>query len=267
MVRKPPIRITSNDKAEYQRLVKNARAKIRRVQKNYGIDLTDEIQIPSLEDFNFRSELNATKQRLSSFTNRNNLTYQYKKNEYNFVASKREIFKVEEETRRAIAKAKEEKKRVEELPFTSGGREQGTVGKQAGQLKEGRYTGITIPGEFDFSNVKTRSQMMQKYEAMKKRNRDDYYDNKRSQLLENFITKLEISFPDSDLVAEIEEKLNSMDISDFYDMYQIMDEFDINEYSSENELGEEEEGKIEALNDAIERYVRDYMNQNDLKDF
>jgi hypothetical protein len=42
------IRISKNDEQEYKRLVRNAKAKMRRLQKQHGIDLTDEISLPSL---------------------------------------------------------------------------------------------------------------------------------------------------------------------------------------------------------------------------
>jgi hypothetical protein len=37
------IRISKNDEQEYKRLVRNAKAKMRRLQKQHGIDLTNEI--------------------------------------------------------------------------------------------------------------------------------------------------------------------------------------------------------------------------------
>lgn len=269
MARKPPIRITRNDKAEYQRLVRNTRAKIRRTLKNYGIDLSSEIDIPSIDDFNTRDEFNKFKEQQRSFTNRSNLNYQFKKNRYGFVASKADILRAERVTNRAIARAKELQSQIREKPFISGDTVQGTVGQQAEQLKYGKYTGITVPSEFDFEAIKTQSQLEQKIEAMENRNRPDYYDEKMSTFLENFLTKLDISFGylDDDVFDEIETKLKNMSPADFYDMYLIFDAVDIDEYSSENELGLDEMGKLDELNSAIDRYIRDYKDNNDLKNF
>ena len=64
------IRISNKDKKEYAKLVKNAKSKVRRVQKNYGIDLSKEIELPSLESFETRKQFNEWKQKQSSFLNR-----------------------------------------------------------------------------------------------------------------------------------------------------------------------------------------------------
>ncbi|WP_238629291.1 hypothetical protein, partial [Klebsiella pneumoniae] len=74
MPRNRPIRITRNDKKEFSRLAKNAKAKIRRTLKNYGIDLTGDVFIPeSIESFGTRKGFNKWKESVSSFTNPANL--------------------------------------------------------------------------------------------------------------------------------------------------------------------------------------------------
>src|SRR5690625_5284905 len=66
-----------------------------------GVDLEGEIPLPDLSEFQTRKEFNEWKELQSSFTNRANTEYQFVKNEYGVVASKREIYQVEQATKRA----------------------------------------------------------------------------------------------------------------------------------------------------------------------
>src|SRR5690606_23216478 len=108
-----PIRITKNDRKEYARLVRNTKAKIRRTAKNYGIDLSNQIQIPSIEEFRSREHFNEWKNKQHSFTSLSNRNFQFKKNEFGVVASKRELDIIDQNTRRAQAIADKLRKEAE----------------------------------------------------------------------------------------------------------------------------------------------------------
>ena len=81
--------------AEYQRQVKNTRAKLRRLQKQHGVDLRDEIKIPKLEDFGRRKEFNAWVREAERFRARGNDQYQFVKNQYGVSASKKQLKEIE----------------------------------------------------------------------------------------------------------------------------------------------------------------------------
>src|SRR5690625_8038320 len=129
MARTKTIRITKNDRTEYQRLVRNARAKISRTRKKYGIDLSQEVNLPKLEQFKTRSQFNKWKQHVSSFTNRHNMKYQFQKNKYGVVASKSELLEMETLRRRQIALAKREVEKIKDRPIFHKGEQISTVGR------------------------------------------------------------------------------------------------------------------------------------------
>ena len=162
MRRFTPIRITKNDAEEYRRLVRNSKAKIRRTSKNYGVDLSDEVELPSLDQFKTRKEFNEWKESVSNFTNRANTEYQFKKNEYGVVASKKEINQIERDTKRAQKIAEELQKKASEKPFISGGKEQGTVGQRMMQMGKPNTAGIYRPPDFNFDKIRSKKQLEEK---------------------------------------------------------------------------------------------------------
>ena len=85
MPRNVSIRISQNDKQDYQRLVRNAKAKIRRVKKKYNRELSSSVELPSLSSFKSRKQYNEWKNEIKSFTNRGNTKYQFVKNRLHFL--------------------------------------------------------------------------------------------------------------------------------------------------------------------------------------
>ena len=113
MARPPRIRITQNDRAEFARLARNAKAKVRRTFKNYGIDLTGEVDIPTLDDFKTRKQFNEWREKVESFTNRNNLNYQFVKNDFGVSASKKELNDIARDVKKAQRLADQKIKEIE----------------------------------------------------------------------------------------------------------------------------------------------------------
>jgi hypothetical protein len=94
------IRISKKDEQEYKRLINNAKAKIRRVKKTHNIDLSDEIQLPSLSSFQNRKEFNNFKEDINKFN-------KGLKNDYKIVKNE----KGESFTRKELKHMRENKKR------------------------------------------------------------------------------------------------------------------------------------------------------------
>src|SRR5699024_3422087 len=146
MARITPIRITQNDRKEYARLVRNTRAKIRRTERNYGIDLSDEVRLPSsIDEFSTRKDFNEWKQEMSSFTNRANTNYQFVKNKYDVVASKKQLFKIEQDTKEAQRIAKEEIQKHLDKPVYHKGKKIGTVEDRTLHMSTPDVTGVRVP--------------------------------------------------------------------------------------------------------------------------
>jgi len=175
-------------------LVKNTKAKIRRASKNYGIDLSNEIELPSLESFSSRKEFNEWKNKQSSFTNRANTHYQFNKNQYGVVASKHFLQEIERNVKKAQKIADEFTKKAKEKEFRSGGKVQGTLGQRMLQMARPTVAGISRPPDFDFSKIRSNRDLMRKAEAMENRSNIEHFDKRMIKMRESYIETLKATF-------------------------------------------------------------------------
>lgn len=216
MANKPPIRIRNKDVMEYRRLRRNTQAKIRRTKKNYGIDLTNEVDTPKLDSFQTRDEFNAWKNRQKSFTNPSNLHYQFKKNPQGVVANKAEIQQAERRTKRAQEIADSVRKQTEGKPFISGGKQKSTYGKQQQMLGKPNYGGIVRPSDFDFENFESRRGFEKRLESMERRSNVSELESRMETMKQNYIEKLAKTFnSDSD---QVRKRVQDMPAKDYYEM-------------------------------------------------
>lgn len=243
-------RIGQKTKEEYNRQVRNTKAKIRRVEKNYGVDLSTKIDIPSLDSFDSRSEFNQWVKKAERFRNRSVTDYQFEKNEYGVVASKKQLNKIERKTRKAQKLADKKIEELEDKPFYSGGKEQGTVG-----LQRPSKSGIYRPHDFDFSQVRSRQRLREIEESMDRKSDTLYYDERSKRMQENFINALEGSF--NSLADELIEKIKNIPPDDFYQLYLMFDEFDFDYFDTDGQNVEADETAIGQMMKYIEMYERD----------
>lgn len=227
-------------KALYEKELRNTKSKINRVRKKYGVDLTNEIELPSLESFSSRKEMNAWVRKVQSFRNRGNLDYQFVQNEYGVTASKKEIFEIKENTRKAQRLADEKIASMQNLPFISGGKQQHTVGMQ-----RPNKSGITRPKDFNFDTVRNRQRLKDIQESTRSKSTKDYYDKRNKVMMDNFIDILKLSFhSNADKLIEELEKINP---DDFYEIYLMFDEFDFSLFDSEGQMVTADEGTIAQM--------------------
>lgn len=265
MRRNPPIRITKNDRQEYARLVRNTKAKIKRTLKNYGIDLSNEIQIPDIEDFKTREAFNEFKHKQKSFTSVANRHYQFKKNEYGVVASKAEIAEIERNTKRAQKIADKLIKEAEKKPFVAGGKEQGTIGQRMKQMAHPQnLTGISRPKDFDFNKVRSRKQLEQKMKNMEERADEDFFDKRMEKMKENLIDLLEKTF-NSD-AKDLVDKLKNIPPDDFYEMFLMFEELTFDYIYTSEADGSEANNYVSKIMSYVERYENAQINM-DMKGF
>lgn len=247
--KQPPIRIRNKDVKEYQRLKRNTQAKIRRVQKKYGIDLRNEVSLPNLESFSTRKQFNNWKEQQRSFTNPSNQTYQYRKNKKGVVASKKEINQLERDTRRAQEIADNVKRQTENKPFISGGKQKSTYGRQQEMLGKPNYGGIYRPGDFDFDKYESRRGFELESRSMDRRSDIRDIENRMDTMKQNYIKKLEEDF-NSD-AEPIIRRVKQMPSIDFFEMTLIYDEMSF--YTLYNEDTPEFLDKINGYIDQYER--------------
>lgn len=254
------IRISKADKEEYRRLVKNTKAKIRRTVSKYGLDLSSEIDIPDLEDFTSREQFNKFKSEQKSFTNIGNLKYQFKKNKYDVVADKSTLLGIELGTSRLQRKARETIKRVEDKPFISGGKAQGTVGQRLAQVKRPSKHGVNVRADFDFDKVPDK-QYLEKLDVDIKEKLDPDYDTGRKLLMKhNFMYVVEQSF--NSKADELYKLLDDLPADIFYDFYFQFDEFDFDLYDSDGQNVDADQGTL----DQMIAYLEDYYEGNHYSD-
>jgi len=252
----PTIRISKADRKEYTRLSRNTKSKIRRTKKNYGIDLESEIPVPDIDTFKTRKEFNEWKELQKSFTNRANTEYQFVKNEYDVVASKRELYHIERDTKQAQRIADKKIQEQKDRPVFHDGEQVGTVGDRSMYMKESDVTGIHRPKNFDFSKVRNRRRLEDIKESMSKRKEERYYDERNKIMLDNFIANLEGHFgSDSD---ELTNLLKTINPDDFYGLYQSnFYVFDFNLWDSEGNMITDDgdmDGQIIAMLDVVKKY-------------
>lgn len=252
------MRISNKDKAEYSRLRKNAMSKLSRVQKNFGKDLTGEISLPKLSEFSSRDEFNQWKQKVSSFTNRNNLNYQFKKNQYGVVANKHILNEIERVTKRAQKVALEKVKSLKEVVnknIVSRGKIQAeTLGQHIAKMgKPNQSTGIYVPEDFDFQQIRHEKDLLKKLENMTNKSNPEYYRKRDILMKENFKKILELTYhSDADYLISLIDKIPP---DDFYELYLLFDEFDFDEYSSEGQVEFADQDNLNAMISYAEAYA------------
>lgn len=203
-------------------MVRNARAKIRRTRKNYGIDLTNEIDLPKIESFQTRAEFNIFKEEAARFTYRGTREYQFVKNRYGVVASKKEINVLESQAEQARRNAQ---KYIE--------KHKSPVAEQRrALLKNENYAGVNLPNKFKFETIQSRRMLEKKKEYLGKMSEPTYYDERLLNMLENYKKILKLTFgSDSDEVIEL---LNQTSPEDFYELYEMyFESFNFAIYSSD----------------------------------
>lgn len=232
-------------------MARNARAKLRRIEKKHGIDLSKEIGIPKIDDIKTRKEFNEKKEQLTDFTNRYNIDYQFKTNEYGVTISRRRERDLENAAKLARRRARDQIERIKDLPYYVDGVKRGTVGDRTRHMRAPDITGVHIPDEFDFSKIRSTSRLKTVEKSLFSRARPEHYDQRKQQMKENFIKILHESFNSNadDVVKEL-EKLHP---DDFYEMF-LSDPsvFDFRLYDSE--------GQDVKVDDSALQTMMDYIN-------
>lgn len=224
----------------YNKEMKNTKAKINRTKKKYGIDLTNEIDLPKLEEFSSRKELNEWVRKVKEFRNPSNQDYQYVKNAYGVVATKKELLDIKTNAKRAQRLADEKIKAMQDLPFISGGKQQHTVGMQ-----RPNKSGITRPKDFNFKKIRSKQRLEDVKDSYERKSKREYYDFRNKIMLDNFKEILRLSFNSN--ADELIDALNLINPDDFYEIYLMFDEFDFMLFDSEGQVVSADDGTIAQM--------------------
>jgi len=250
-----PIRITKKDKAEFQRLSKNAKSKIRRTKKNYGVDVSNVVDTSkNIESFKTRKEFNEWKKSVNSFTNRGNLNYQFMKNKHGLVITKKTFQEAMRNEKIGNKYAKQKKKEFMDRPFYSNGEKQLlTVAQYQSMFKRPDILGYENPMSFNFENIDRPSRLNRKLENLERRAQPNYYDIRMEQMKINYTVALRKTFnSDADFLIE---KMESIPAQDFYEMYLMFDEMNFDyHYTEEDESPTS--GRLGMINSYVEKYQK-----------
>lgn len=266
MARLKPIRITKNDRDEYAKLARNTKAKINRTVKKYGREaekIVQDISVPNLTDFKTRAEYNDWKKKAESFTNRNNLHYQFVKNEYGVVATKAQLHKIERDTKLAQRLADKQEKEEAKKGYYAQGKLQATQAEYKQTLMRPNMSGYNRPKDFNFKQIKSQSRLRTVEESRRKQVDKDAYNWRLKKMKEDYLELLAKTFnSDAD---DLIDKLRGIPASDFYEMYKMFEEFDFDYfYPIEGAEGLDHNIQLNLMSVYVDRYYREDINM-DLK--
>jgi hypothetical protein len=237
----PKIRISKKDRQEYNRLKNNARGKMRRLAKK-GIDqetINGLIELPPLLSFESRHQFNEWKEEIKRFTNRNVKDFKVFTNEKNVPLLGKEIREYKEVEAKAIKLA------MEHYEHT-------TPEAQKIFLKPNN---LDIPRPLDLDNVETRKRFKQKFERMKERSDEKFFNKRDAQFLENFIKSVEGSFNQNALVIKVVNQLRKIPPDYFYELYKdYFEYFNFELYDSEGQYVDADLNQIMAISHILNEY-------------
>lgn len=242
---------------DYHKQVRNTKAKINRVKKQYGIDLSNEIDIPSLESFGSRKDFNEWKRNVESFRNRANTNYQFEKNQHGIVVSKRKLNELERLTKKAQKRVRKEIEKFQDKPFISGGQQQGTIG-----LQRPNKGNLYVPKDFNFDEVNSESRLNDIEESLLKKIDDKEYDIRLARMKENFIEALSGSFNSE--AEKLIKMIRKVDDFDFYQLYMTYDEFDFDYFDTDGQGVSADEKSIGDMEKYIQLYNEGKIENKEL---
>jgi hypothetical protein len=242
------IRITNKDEQEYKKLVRNAKAKIRRVKKAHNIDLSNEIQLPSLSSFGNRKEFNAFKEDINKFNKGLKNDYKIVKNDTGASFTKKEIKEYERKQAEAIRLAKEHYEKT-------------TAEQQKIFLKPNN---LDIPRMKDWKEL-SRNNFNERLNMLTKRSDPDYFNYRDELFKTNYIKSILGSFNEREVVDEIVELIQAIPADKFYDIYkEYLEFFDFELFDSEGQSVGADDGHLAAIRLALSHNVNE---ERLLKDF
>jgi hypothetical protein len=246
----------NNPKKEYQRLVRNTKQKIRYVKEKYGLDLSYEVDIPKFNEITSAEEFDDFASEMESFTDRNNLNYQFDRNTKGVVYSKAELQAGLEYTEQAQQNAREFIDRFKEKEYQISGKEAGyTVGDRMTLYEEENVAGIKVPKPFDIDSFETRARLTGKLELLEEKAEGIFFDRSMRTMKQNFMKSIKGSF--NSVADDVVEMIDIMPEDDFFELFVQSAEFTFEDYASD--------GSIDGTAEQAERlrgYLHEYFKGN-----
>lgn len=239
---------------EYKRLVKNTKAKLKRVKEDYGIDLSDEIPLPKYSELDTSEKFDEWSDKMMSFTDRGNLNYQFGKNKYGVAYSKQELNEAIANTIIAQEKAQSFIDKYKNNPYSIQGEETGyTIGDRMMLYEKENVAGISVPKDFDIDAFESRSRLEGRKELLREKASGKFFDQSMERMKLNFMKALSGTFN-----SAADDVINMIDIvppDDFFELFLMKAEFTFEDYASDGSI-DGSETQLEMLKGYLEEYFR-----------
>jgi hypothetical protein len=254
----------NDQQQEYKRLVRNTKAKMKRVKEEYGIDLSYQIEIPDFDEVKSPEAFDEFSEQMMSFTDRNNLNYQFGRNKWGMVYSKAEEAEGILNTKQAQENAQEFIDRFKEKEYQISGNDAGyTVGQRMMLFEKENVAGISVPDDFDIDAFQSRSRLEGRLELLEEKADGVFFDRSMRTMKENFMKSVKGSFNSE--ADDVVEMLDIMPEDDFFELFIQSAEFTFEDYASDGSIDGTAE-QAERLRGYLHEYFKGNMN-TELKAF
>ena len=244
----PKMRVMKRDEQEYKRLRSNYRAKLWRLRRAtdftlpaHEIDAELGLYFPDIKEFRdgafkTRKDFNAFKQTVEEVTSRSFKPLQIQDNARGIKYPRIMLNIGLKHAEKAKTEAQRQIDKIKDLPIIIDGEERGTVADREIATPDSDAYGIYSPSDFDIDNFTTPQAVEKRIEKDKQRSEPEYYDMRKEQMQQNFISMFDGQDPD-EVPPEIVEMLKNMTPDEFYEFYWMFPDLSFEDFDSESGQG------------------------------
>ena len=244
----PKMRVMKRDEQEYKRLRSNYRSKLWRLRRAtdftlpaHEIDAELGLYFPDIKEFRdgafkTRKDFNAFKQTVEEVTSRSFKPLQIQDNAKGIKYPRIMLNIGLKHADRAKKEAQKQIDKIKDLPIIIDGEERGTVADREIARPDSDAYGIYSPSDFDIDLYTTPEAVEKRIEKDKERSEPEYYDMRKAQMQENFISIFEGQDP-NEVPVEIVQMLSIMTPDQFYEFYWMFPDISFEDFDSDSGQG------------------------------
>ena len=244
----PKMRIMKRDEQEYKRLRSNYRAKLWRLRRAtdfslpaHEIDSELGLYFPDIKEFRdgafkTRKDFNTFKQKVEEVTSRSFKPLQTETSARGIKYPRIMLNIGLKHAGRAKDEAQRQIDKIKDLPIIIDGEERGTVADREIASPDSEAFGVYFPSDFDIDNFTTAQAVEKRIEKDRQRSDPEYYDERKEQMQENFISIFDGQDP-NEVPPEIVQLLREMTPDEFYEFYWMFPDMSFEDFDSESGRG------------------------------
>ena len=244
----PKMRVMKRDEQEYKRLRSNYRSKLWRIRRAtdfslpaHEIDSELGLYFPSISEFRegafkTRKDFNLFKQTVEEVTSRSFKPLQIQDNAKGIKYPRIMLNIGMKHADKAKKEAQRQIDKIKDLPIIIDGEERGTVTDREIATHDSESFGIYPPSDFDIDVYTTPEAVEKRIEKDKERSDPEYYDMRKAQMQDNFISMFEVK-DSNEVLDEILLMLSVMTPDQFYEFYWMFPDISFEDFDSESGQG------------------------------